>query len=40
VRQAHLDQRVIIELKNPLLTPGTPIGRPELWYDLRRKSPP
>ena len=37
LRQAQLDKRVIIELKNPLLTPGTPLDRPELWYDLRRK---
>ncbi len=36
LRQAHLDKRVIIELKNPLLTPGTPVDRPELWYDFRR----
>ena len=37
LRQAQLDKRVIIELKNPLLTPGTPLDRPELWYDWRRK---
>jgi ABC-type amino acid transport substrate-binding protein len=37
LRQAHLDKRVVIELKNPLLTPGTPLDRPELWYDFRRK---
>jgi len=36
LRQAHLDKRVIIELKNPLLTPGTPLDRPELWYDFRK----
>jgi hypothetical protein len=36
LRQAHLDERVFIELKNPLLTPGTPLDRPELWYDFRR----
>jgi hypothetical protein len=36
LHQAHLDKRVIIELKNPLLTPGTPVDRPELWYDFRR----
>lgn len=36
LRQMHLDKRVIIELKNPLLTPGTPLDRPELWYDFRR----
>jgi len=37
LRRAQLDKRVIIELKNPLVTPGTPVNRPELWYDLRRK---
>jgi ABC-type amino acid transport substrate-binding protein len=34
LRQAQLDKRVIIKLKNPLLTPGTPVDRPELWYDF------
>jgi hypothetical protein len=37
LRQAQLDKRVVIELKNPLLTPGTPVDRPELWYDFRGK---
>ncbi|MEP6872814.1 MAG: hypothetical protein ABI887_00455 [Burkholderiales bacterium] len=37
LRRAQLDKRVVIELKNPLLTPGTPLDRPELWYDFRRK---
>ncbi len=37
LRRAQLDKRVVIELKNPLVTPGTPVNRPELWYDLRRK---
>ncbi|NRF71151.1 transporter substrate-binding domain-containing protein [Aquincola sp. S2] len=37
LRRAQLDKRVIIELKNPLVTPGTPVNRPELWYDYRRK---
>ena len=37
LRRAQLDKRVIIELKNPRVTPGTPVNRPELWYDLRRK---
>jgi hypothetical protein len=32
LRKAHLDQRIVIELKNPLLTPGTPIDRADLWY--------
>jgi len=36
LRQLHLDKRVIIELKNPLLTPGTPVDRPELWYDFSK----
>ncbi len=35
LRKAHLDTRTVIELKNPLLTPGTPSDRPELWYGLR-----
>jgi hypothetical protein len=37
LRRAQLDKRVIIELKNPRVTPGTPVNRPELWFDLRRK---
>ena len=37
LRRAQLDKRVIIELKNPLVTPGTSVNRPELWFDLRRK---
>jgi len=37
LRRAQLDKRVIIELDNPLVTPATPVNRPELWYDLRRK---
>jgi len=36
LRKARLETRTVIELKNPLLTPGTPSGRPELWYDPRR----
>jgi hypothetical protein len=36
LRNAHLETRTVIELKNPLLTPGTPSDRPELWYDHRR----
>ncbi len=35
LRKAHLDTRMVIELKNPLLTPGTPSDRPELWYGFR-----
>ncbi len=37
LREAHLETRTVIELKNPLLTPGTPVDRPELWYDFRRE---
>jgi hypothetical protein len=36
VRQARLCQRVVIELRNPLLTPQTPKNRPELWFDPKR----
>jgi ABC-type amino acid transport substrate-binding protein len=37
LRRAQLEERVVIELKNPLLTPGTPLDRPELWYHVPRK---
>jgi ABC-type amino acid transport substrate-binding protein len=36
LRKAHLETRTVIELKNPLLTPGTPSDRAELWYDHKR----
>jgi len=36
LRKAHLETRTVIELHNPLTTPGTPTNRPELWYDSRR----
>jgi hypothetical protein len=39
LRQAHLDKRRVLELKNPLLTPETPLERKELWLrmeDLKR----
>src|SRR5471032_2859251 len=36
LRKAHLETRTVIELRNPLMTPGTPTNRPELWYDSRR----
>jgi ABC-type amino acid transport substrate-binding protein len=36
LRKAHLETRTVIELRNPLTTPGTPTNRPELWYDIRR----
>ena len=35
LRKARLNTRHVIELKNPLLTPGTPSDRPELWYQYR-----
>jgi hypothetical protein len=37
LRKAHVETRSVIELENPLLTPGTPSNRPELWYDPRRQ---
>lgn len=36
LRKARLGSRTVIELRNPLLTPGTPSNRPELWYDAKR----
>jgi hypothetical protein len=36
LRKARLGSRAVIELRNPLLTPGTPSDRPELWYDAKR----
>jgi membrane-bound lytic murein transglycosylase MltF len=36
LRKARLETRTVIELRNPLLTPGTPSDRPELWYDAKR----
>jgi hypothetical protein len=36
LRKARLETRTVIELRNPLLTPGTPSDRPELWYDVKR----
>ena len=32
VRKARLNERTVIELVNPLLSPETPSNRPELWY--------
>lgn len=40
LRKARLHERTVIDLKNPLLTPGTPSDRPELWYDHRRPKKP
>ena len=36
VRKARLNERRVIELRNPLLTPETPSDRRELWYGVRR----
>lgn len=32
VRKARLNERTVIELANPLMSPETPSNRPELWY--------
>lgn len=32
LEKARLDERTIIRLRNPLITPQTPLDRPELWY--------
>lgn len=36
LRKARLHERVVIELRNPLLTPQTPKDRAELWYGEKR----
>lgn len=36
LRAARLSERTVIELRNPLLTPETPVHRHELWYDQKR----
>lgn len=33
LQQANVSQRVVVELKNPLLTNQTPTQRAELWFD-------
>lgn len=33
IRQARLAQRTVIELHNPQLPEGTPLGRKALWFD-------
>ncbi|ROQ20267.1 amino acid ABC transporter substrate-binding protein (PAAT family) [Marinimicrobium koreense] len=32
LKRARLDERTLIRLDNPLMTPDTPLDRPELWY--------
>lgn len=32
LEKARLNERTIIRLRNPLITPQTPLDRPELWY--------
>lgn len=34
LHNARLDQRLVIELPNPLLSPQTPLARKELWFTL------
>jgi ABC-type amino acid transport substrate-binding protein len=34
IRKARLDQRIVIDLPNPLLSPETPLSRKELWFTL------
>ncbi|GJJ00106.1 hypothetical protein RugamoR64_06440 [Duganella rhizosphaerae] len=34
LRNARLEQRLIIQLPNPLLSPQTPLARKELWFSL------
>lgn len=34
IRKARLEQRRLISLPNPLLTPDTPLARKELWFSL------
>jgi hypothetical protein len=36
-RQIGLRNRLLIRIPNPLQTPETPLGRPELWYDPESK---
>ncbi len=36
LENAHFERRTIIELANPLLPPGVPLDRKELWFDPRR----
>lgn len=38
LRKSQLDKRTVIELRNPLLTPGTPSDRPELWYQYKPRA--
>ena len=34
LRNARFEQRLVIQLPNPLLTPQTPLARKELWFSL------
>ncbi len=36
IKRSSLENRMIIELKNPLLPPKTPLERKELWYKPKR----
>jgi len=37
LRKARLDERTVIEMRNPLLTPETPSARTELWYKQKSR---
>ena len=37
LEQARVEDRIVIDLKNPFLTPGTQIDRPELWYSPKEE---
>jgi hypothetical protein len=34
IARANLANRTLIDIKNPLLPPETPLNRPELWFRL------
>ena len=34
VEKARLNERMVIELSNPMLSDEVPVNKPELWYDL------
>lgn len=36
LKRLHMNERNVIELTNPWLSPETPVGRPELWYDPKK----
>ena len=36
LKRLHMNERTVIELTNPWLSPLTPVDRPELWYDPKK----